>query len=146
MSARKIAPEILKILDHSKPTFRDGLWRKPAVSAMKLARLRNQYISAGYHWPQEPLRDRTKDRPPKGHKWERERGARQAMIQDNLKRMPTIIEEYKAERKLKRKKDSGKELTDPSKVLNAMRMKGGKRTEKELSKMLEMQKKLATNK
>ena len=62
-----------------------------------------------------------------------------ARIEENLSKMPSIIDEYKAETKSKRKKASNKELTDPSKVLAAMK-KSSKKTTKELTKILERQK------
>ena len=76
MSRPKLADAVKKIIDLSKPLYIDGQWKKPRISGRKYARLRKQFVSSGYYWPEKPLRDRSKDVPSKGHKWEREREER----------------------------------------------------------------------
>ena len=64
-------PEVADILLRSKPEFVRGNWRKPKISARRLADLRTQYVAKGFYWPEKPMVDRGLDRTPKGHKFQR---------------------------------------------------------------------------
>ena len=76
MSRPQLADAVKKILALAKPVYLDGQWKKPKISGRKLACLRGQYVAAGYYFPQKPLRDRSRDLPPKGHKWQRQKEGR----------------------------------------------------------------------
>lgn len=76
--ARRIPDVILKLQQLARPTFVDGRWRKPKISARKLAVLRKSLVVDGVWWPPRPLRDRGADKPLKLRKWERQKEERQA--------------------------------------------------------------------
>lgn len=76
--ARRIPDVVLKLQQLARPTFVDGRWRKPKISARKLAMLRKSLVMDGVLWPPRPLRDRGADKPLKLRKWERQKEERQA--------------------------------------------------------------------
>ena len=87
--ARRIPDIVLKLQQLAKPTFVDGRWRKPKISARKLAMLRKSLVMDGILWPPRPLRDRRADKPLKLRKWERQKEERQAFY--TCLRVPCIV-------------------------------------------------------
>lgn len=73
---KRISATVARLLALSRPTFVDGTWRRPALGKMQLAKIRKRLVANGEFWPPKPLRDRSKDKPFKLSKWERERPAR----------------------------------------------------------------------
>ena len=71
-----VHPEVAKILRDSRPRLMHRNWRKPRISARRLAELRKKYIAMGFYWPEKPMADRGLDKTPKGHRYEREKQAR----------------------------------------------------------------------
>ncbi|XP_062503077.1 uncharacterized protein LOC134180029 [Corticium candelabrum] len=136
MSRPKLADAVKKIIDLSKPLYIDGQWKKPRISGRKYARLRKQFVSSGYYWPEKPLRDRSKDVPSKGHKWEREREERLSQIAEKMRKMPQMIADYRQQRKAQKQKSQEKNLKDPTKLLAAIRKKGGTKSQQELEQLL----------
>ena len=77
MSAPKLISEtVARLLALSRPRYVNGVWRRPAIGKMELAKIRKRLVANGEFWPPKPLRDRSKDKPFKLSKWERERPAR----------------------------------------------------------------------
>ena len=74
--SQKLSDTVLKLLQLAKPSFVNGYWRKPAVSARELAMMRKYLISQGEQWPEKKLRNRGGDKPFKLSKRERGREAR----------------------------------------------------------------------
>ncbi len=72
----RVSAPVARILENSKAKLVNGKLIKPKYNARKLARLRKQYISEGYYWPEKPMRDRTLDKAPAGTKREKEREER----------------------------------------------------------------------
>ncbi|KAI3437914.1 hypothetical protein D9Q98_000359 [Chlorella vulgaris] len=72
-----------------------GVWRKPAISAKNLARLRRETLLEGGEWPYEKPVVETKRRKPKGHKHDREKPQREAAIQKKLEVVDERIAEYR---------------------------------------------------
>ena len=70
-----LAPSTLKVITAAslRPTYLNGRWRKPAVSAMQLARVRKATLLAGQPWTLSERTNRRKEKPVKfkGHKAER---------------------------------------------------------------------------
>lgn len=93
---KEVHPEVAEILQKSKPQKMGRTWHKPKISARRLAMLRKQYIAQGYYWPDKPMVDRGLDRLPKGHKYEKQKEERLAQIEENMKNMPRIIEDYRS--------------------------------------------------
>lgn len=67
----EVHPEIVEILEKSRPQLVGNNWHKPKLSARRVAELRKKYVALGYFWPQRPLVDRGLDKTPKGHQYER---------------------------------------------------------------------------
>ncbi|KAK8790568.1 hypothetical protein JH06_4038 [Blastocystis sp. subtype 4] len=88
-----------------KPQLVEGVWRKPKLSARRIARIRKECLRYGTingvpaQW--NPEWDKPKKswipRPPKGHADERALADRVALIDKNLKAMPKMIEETRKE-------------------------------------------------
>ena len=74
--SRKLPDVVLKVQQLAKPTFVNGRWRKPFLSARDLARTKRQLFAAGVYVPLKPLRDRSNDKPLKLTKFERGRDER----------------------------------------------------------------------
>ncbi|XP_028414319.1 uncharacterized protein LOC114537485 isoform X2 [Dendronephthya gigantea] len=94
-----VSDEVAKWLELSKPTFVNGRYVKAKLSARRLAKIRKQYVSDGYYWPTKPLRDRSLDMVPKYSKKEKAREERRKLIEENMKKMPEMIAEYRAKMK-----------------------------------------------
>ena len=75
-----VHPEVAKLLQDSKPRLVNRNWRKPRISARRLAELRKKYIAMGFYWPEKTLIDRGLDKPPKGHRFEREKQERLVLL------------------------------------------------------------------
>ncbi|KAL9954789.1 hypothetical protein ACROYT_G042366 [Oculina patagonica] len=99
-----VHPEVAEILRNSRGQVVDGKWHKPLYNARKLAKLRNEYIAKGYYWPEKPMADRGLDRTPKGHKRVMLQEERRKKIEENMAKMPQIVEEYKKRMREKRAK------------------------------------------
>ena len=78
--AQKAPDAVQRLLQLAKPTFVNGRWRKPAISARKLADIRKGMVVEGVDWDPKPLRDRGADKPLKLTKWERERDKRYSTV------------------------------------------------------------------
>lgn len=76
MASNKLTGLLAKLAQVSKPTFVNGRWRKPELGARKLAEVKRSLRAQGVPVPLEPLQDRSKDKPFKLPKWERNREAR----------------------------------------------------------------------
>lgn len=74
--AQKVPEIVLKLQQLAKPTFVNQRWRKPEISARKLAAIRKSMVASGVYWPPKPLADRSKDKPFKLIKHERTRQER----------------------------------------------------------------------
>ena len=63
-----------------RPTYVNGAWRRPAVSAMQVARARKAALMAGQPWTLTERTNKRKEKPVKfkGHKAERLAGAKSA--------------------------------------------------------------------
>jgi len=68
-----VHPEIIEILEKSRPKLVGNNWHKPKLSARRVAELRKKYVALGCYWPLRPLVDRGLDKTPKGHKYERDK-------------------------------------------------------------------------
>ena len=101
---RELSGELLqKLITDARPTYVNGRWRKPHLSAMQLAKLRKQYHFEGIQFPEIPKNKKIRDfvKPPqvqKGHKFQREKEARNKKIKENMAKMPKMIAEYRAVR------------------------------------------------
>lgn len=88
-----------------KPQLVEGVWRKPKLSARRIARIRKECLRYGTingvqaQW--NPEWDKPKKswipRPPKGHADERALADRIALIDKNMKAMPKMIVETRKE-------------------------------------------------
>ncbi|KAK8800800.1 hypothetical protein WA538_004140 [Blastocystis sp. DL] len=88
-----------------KPQLVNGVWRKPKLSARRVARIRKECLRYGTingvqtKW--DPEWDKPKKswipRPPKGHAYDRALPDRIALIDKNMKAMPKLIEETRKE-------------------------------------------------
>lgn len=76
MAQQKIPEVVLKLQELAKPTFVNRRWRKPALSARKLAEAKKSLLATGVYWPPKPFADRSTDKPLKLIKHERERQQR----------------------------------------------------------------------
>eukprot|EP00168_Porphyra_purpurea_P008552 TRINITY_DN20853_c0_g1_i1.p3 TRINITY_DN20853_c0_g1~~TRINITY_DN20853_c0_g1_i1.p3 ORF type:complete len:162 (+),score=50.46 TRINITY_DN20853_c0_g1_i1:139-624(+) len=85
-----------------RPTWDEaaGRWRRPALSARRIAMLRSAAVAAGRPWPWDvPHRVVVSDAPFKGHMRERRWAERQAEIARSMARMPAAVAAFrKAER------------------------------------------------
>ncbi|EME31788.1 hypothetical protein Gasu2_44910 [Galdieria sulphuraria] len=82
----------------------DGKLVDPPVPERKIRELREQTIQAGLQWPFEiPEKKIVVNVPFKGRLRERKAPERKAEIEENLKQMPKLIENYRKNR-TKRKK------------------------------------------
>ncbi|KAL4422994.1 hypothetical protein ABPG77_005474 [Micractinium sp. CCAP 211/92] len=93
------AKELLSKLGRAAVTFNrvgEGSWRKPAISAKNLARLRREALLAGEEWPYDKPAAEVQRRKPKGHKHDREKPLREAAIQKKLAEADKRIAEYRA--------------------------------------------------
>jgi len=87
------------------PSFVNGFWRKPAISARHLARIRKLTIQNGQEWVQptkirySPIPPPPKRGPkrPKGHKDVRLAPKRAALIEEKMKEMPKLIQKFRQE-------------------------------------------------
>eukprot|EP00794_Sanderia_malayensis_P020562 gene20562-22584_t len=91
----KVSAPVARILENSRPKIVNGVFFKPRYNGRQLAKLRKQYISEGYYWPEKPMRDRTLDRTPAGTKREREREERKMRIAEAMENMPKIVAAYR---------------------------------------------------
>ena len=62
----RVSAPVRRILENSKVRRVDGQVIKPKYNARQFAQLRKKYITAGYYWPDKPMRDRNLDRAPAG--------------------------------------------------------------------------------
>lgn len=76
MAQSKLPEVVLKLQQLAKPTFVNRRWRKPALSARRLADTRKSLVAKGVYWPPKPLTDRGNDKPFKLIKHEREKEKR----------------------------------------------------------------------
>ena len=95
MASQKIVPIVEKLQLLSRPTFVNGRWRKPELSARRVAMVRQTMLSQNVYWPDKPLRNLGADKPLKLSRHEREREARQKKIEENMRKMPKMIQEYR---------------------------------------------------
>lgn len=84
-----------------KPQKVNGLWRKPAISAKNVARLRRESLLAGEQWQFEEEKKPRPYKKPKGHKVDRLKQIRLVEIEENMKNMPQKIAKYRESQKLK---------------------------------------------
>jgi len=77
-----------------------GRWRRPAISARRIAALRSAALAAGRPWEWDvPHRVVVSDAPFKGHMRERRWAERQEEIARSMERMPAAVAAFrKAER------------------------------------------------
>ncbi len=80
MAQPKIPELVLKLQQLAKPTFVNSRWRKPAISARRLADMRKSLVAEGVYWPPKPMADRGGDKPFKLIKHERDREKRYRAI------------------------------------------------------------------
>eukprot|EP00163_Fabomonas_tropica_P027795 TRINITY_DN545_c0_g2_i8.p1 TRINITY_DN545_c0_g2~~TRINITY_DN545_c0_g2_i8.p1 ORF type:complete len:138 (-),score=22.18 TRINITY_DN545_c0_g2_i8:129-542(-) len=72
------------------PTFRNGVWNKPKLTARQWAAVKRETLLQGKVWPYQHIEAAIKmDKavvppPPKGHKYDRLQEERRAKIQANL--------------------------------------------------------------
>ena len=76
MAQSKVPDLVLKFKQLAKPTFVNGRWRKPAISARRMAEIRKSLVASGVCWPPGPLANRGGDKPLKLIKHERNREKR----------------------------------------------------------------------
>ncbi len=76
MAQSKMPDVVLKLQQLAKPTFVNKRWRKPILSARRLADTRKSLVAEGVHWPPKPFLDRGGDKPFKLIKHEREKEKR----------------------------------------------------------------------
>lgn len=86
------------------------------------------------------MRDRSRDLPPKGHKWQREKEERMAQIAENMKKMPQMIEDHRQQKREQRRQSAEKSLKDPTKLLAVLKKKGSSKSQQELEKLLKQHK------
>ena len=75
-TSRRISDTVARLLALSKPRYIDGRWRRPAIGKRELNVIRKALVAEGEYWPRKPLRDRSKDKPLKLTKRERDKPAR----------------------------------------------------------------------
>eukprot|EP01102_Stenamoeba_stenopodia_P006102 TRINITY_DN1686_c0_g1_i1.p1 TRINITY_DN1686_c0_g1~~TRINITY_DN1686_c0_g1_i1.p1 ORF type:complete len:180 (+),score=73.97 TRINITY_DN1686_c0_g1_i1:55-540(+) len=110
----EIASHLVKL---TKPQFVNGCWHKPKLTPLMLSK---GIIKEKESWLQRPDTSSTfvpkEKKPydrrlnPKGHKFQRERAAREKMIEDKLKKMPQLIKAHHEELKKLRNDQAKKEL------------------------------------
>eukprot|EP01100_Stratorugosa_tubuloviscum_P009241 TRINITY_DN3861_c0_g2_i1.p1 TRINITY_DN3861_c0_g2~~TRINITY_DN3861_c0_g2_i1.p1 ORF type:complete len:160 (-),score=70.02 TRINITY_DN3861_c0_g2_i1:266-691(-) len=99
-------PTMKYIQENCLPTFINGSWRKPKISAMKLAKYRKLAALTNTPWV-EPVRKNTiVEKPektfyPRGTKHERTYLKRQISIHEKLKQIPKTMEQLKKDKKKK---------------------------------------------
>eukprot|EP00049_Salpingoeca_infusionum_P005587 m.94014 g.94014 ORF g.94014 m.94014 type:complete len:132 (-) comp13014_c1_seq1:46-441(-) len=93
-----------EIVTMSKPSLVNGRWRKPALSAMQLAKYKKQFQQAGLEWPleQTPLRTPS-SKAPKGKRFEAAKEKRLVDIEEKMAQMDKMVADYREERLAKRK-------------------------------------------
>mmetsp|Transcript_22252 Transcript_22252/g.57009 ORF Transcript_22252/g.57009 Transcript_22252/m.57009 type:complete len:127 (+) Transcript_22252:213-593(+) len=110
-----------------RPTYVDGRWRKPAVSAKNAARLRKEELMAGNEWPHEKPDSGLpygQYKPPKGHRRHEQEAARKKKIEENLlKVVDKKIEDYRASRVLKDVPLLDRLMYTPKKIRNKAKTK-----------------------
>jgi hypothetical protein len=79
---------ITELLNLAKPTFVNGVWRKPAMSGRKMAALLK---AQGDAVPAEAAKTSPYLRALKGHKHERNADARAAAIAKKMADMPKMV-------------------------------------------------------
>eukprot|EP00898_Chlorokybus_atmophyticus_P007539 jgi/Chlat1/7787/Chrsp66S07254 len=84
-----------------KPALVNGVWRKAAISARIVARMRREELLAGRDWPFEQPRKEMKT-VMKGHKCDREKAERVKRIEENMKNMPQILADWKKSKMAKK--------------------------------------------
>uniref|UniRef100_A0A061R0U9 MRPL25 domain-containing protein n=1 Tax=Tetraselmis sp. GSL018 TaxID=582737 RepID=A0A061R0U9_9CHLO len=84
-----------------QPTFVNGKWRKPAISAKNVARLRKEDLLAGKEWPYEKPRSDPPYKQPKGHKRHKELEQRAKKVEEKLASMDDKIAQYRESVRIK---------------------------------------------
>eukprot|EP00128_Syssomonas_multiformis_P011524 Colp12_sorted_trinity150504_noHs@36497 len=85
-----------KLIAASKPVKAGDCWKKPVLSARRIADLRKEATIAGVPFPIPAKKHKPWiKKAPKGHKHEREFAARLATIEENMKKMPQMIADYR---------------------------------------------------
>eukprot|EP00042_Codosiga_hollandica_P031739 m.195338 g.195338 ORF g.195338 m.195338 type:complete len:122 (-) comp53717_c0_seq10:1084-1449(-) len=87
--------DVSKFLQATRPLLVNGKWRKPQINARIVAKLRKEAFLSEQEFPipLSPLKDAVTRR--KGNKHERGAEARQQLIEQNMKKMPAMIEEHR---------------------------------------------------
>ena len=94
---------IERLTEMMKPKQVDGKWRKPELSRRVIAKVRKAWLLDGKEWPFDKPRTNyggwaIEDLPPvkqKGKKVDRLKVERQKHIDERMKLMPKLIEEYR---------------------------------------------------
>ena len=63
-------------------------------------------------------------------------GFRLSQIAEKMRKMPQMIADYRQQRKAQKQKSQEKNLKDPTKLLAAIRKKGGTKSQQELEQLL----------
>eukprot|EP01094_Clydonella_sp_ATCC50884_P010720 TRINITY_DN2055_c4_g2_i1.p2 TRINITY_DN2055_c4_g2~~TRINITY_DN2055_c4_g2_i1.p2 ORF type:complete len:251 (-),score=59.32 TRINITY_DN2055_c4_g2_i1:89-841(-) len=111
--------EYAALLSRARPQFMYGRWRKPKVSARRVAEIRKAALEQGEPWvdprapkvykPRHPLARVG----PKGHKHEKLKEKRLENIAEQLKKMPKMIADYRKEQRDRRATRKGVEILFP---------------------------------
>uniref|UniRef100_A0A7S4N5E8 MRPL25 domain-containing protein n=1 Tax=Paramoeba aestuarina TaxID=180227 RepID=A0A7S4N5E8_9EUKA len=105
-----------------KPTYRYGVWLKPKLSARMFKKVKVKALEEG-RWeleenPDDPPSRWWFQKPGGGGKWARLKVKKLRTIEENMKKMPKLIEQYKKNRTKKKQKaavKSGMALMYPGK-------------------------------
>lgn len=101
-AARLARPEAMR------PTKVNDKWRRPKMSARKIAEMRKSYIRAGKKWEWDiPRKIVHKQVEFKGHKRELRARERKAEIERCMKRMPKLIADYRQRVRERRAEKTG---------------------------------------
>ena len=95
-----------------KPTFRYGVWLKPKLSARMFKKAKLKAIEDG-RWeitenPEDPPSRWWFQKPGGGGKWAKLKQKKLQTIEENMKKMPKMIEQFKKNRTKKKEKGRGK--------------------------------------
>ncbi|GAB4818433.1 hypothetical protein N2152v2_005479 [Parachlorella kessleri] len=83
-----------------KPQKVGDVWRKAAISAKNVARLRREWLLAGKEWPYDPVKEVPKPRKPKGHKHDKQKVVREKAIEANMANMEDRVAAYRKSNQL----------------------------------------------
>eukprot|EP00871_Galdieria_phlegrea_P002399 jgi/Galph1/315/GphlegSOOS_G5095.1 len=96
-----------------RPREKDGKILRPLFSKKEVSKMKEATLQAGLEWPFEvPKKEVVVNVPFKGRLRERQAQEKKAEIEENMKKMPQLVEAYKKNRTKRKKTPLGQYLKE----------------------------------